>query len=278
MVEPKQASPADQAAAPDTNVKTAAPAIIKANLPPALQGLNPQQIAELPQVIGTIALGEGHESVDGVLEITIPRAKLIQFTSAEATAEGDQRINPGLMVNSLTKEVLPTVFMPIFKFTNFVRWNPRKKDQHGYDPNYQPGEMIYQTVDVKDPRVQSEMSFGPNGEAPLCTRYMNFLCYFEGNGLPLILSFAKTSMKGGESLNSLMQMKGGNAWNNKYKLVVSIKEGAEGKYYVVNVQPAGMATDKEKVIGKLWFDMFHKKNIKIDEEKPDEDKAAGWEE
>lgn len=246
------------------------------NLPAALQGLSPEMLANLPQVIGTIPLGEGHENVDGVIEVTIPRAKLIQFTSQEATATGDDRIEAGLIVNSLTKQPLPPLFMPIFKFTNFVRWNPRKKDQRGYDSNYQPGELIFQSTDVKDPRVQEGMNFGPNGEPPIVTRYMNFLCYFEGNGLPLILSFAKTSMKGGEGLNSLMQMHGGNAWNNNYKIVVSIKEGAEGKYYVMDIKPGRISTPEEKVVGKLWFDMFHKKNLKIDEEKTNDHEGTGW--
>lgn len=258
------------------------------NVPAALQGLAPDVLASLPQVIGTIQLGEGHEMVEGVIEITIPRAKLIQFTSQEATAAGEDRINPGLIVNSLTKQELPFVFMPIFKFTNFVRWNPRKKDVYGFDPNYQPGEMMFQTVDVKDPRVQQTdlkypngyLNFGTGGESPIVTRYMNYLCYFEGNGLPLILSFAKSSMKGGEGLNSLLQMYGGNAWTYKYKLIVNLKEGAEGKYYTLEVKPAGKSSSAENIVGKLWFDMFSKKNLKIDEESPEGEAASDhvWEE
>ncbi len=236
------------------------------NVPAVLKGLTPEVIAALPQVIGVTELGEGHEQVEGVIEITIPRAKVVQFVSAEAKApiEAD-RIAPGKFISSLTKQELPKTFIPIFKFTNFVQWNPRKTSDYNFDKNYQPGELIFQTTDVKDPRVQAGMNFGPEGQAPKVTRYMNFLCYFEGNRLPCILSFAKTSMKGGENLNSLLMSTGGNVWNYKYQIVVNQKAGVEGEYYALDVKPAGMSSPEERIVGKLWYDMFYKKNIKVDQ-------------
>lgn len=235
------------------------------NVPAVLKSMSVEEIAGLPQVIGITELGEGHESVEGIIEITIPRAKVVQFVSAEAKAPEGDRVAPGKFISSLTKAELPKTFIPVFKFTNFVRWNPRKTSDINFDKEYQPGELIFQTTDVKDPRVQRGINFGPNGEAPAVTRYMNFLCYFEGNRLPLILSFAKTSMKGGENLNSLLMSNGGNVWNYKYQIVVNQKAGAEGEYFALDVKPAGLSSGPERVIGKLWFDMFYKKNIKVDQ-------------
>lgn len=239
------------------------------NLPTALQGLSPEVLKSLPPVVGTIQLGEGHEVVEGINEITLPRAALMQLTSqAVKEATDELPVKAGTIVNSLTKAVLPKKFLPIFKFTNFIQWNPRKNSDPNFDKDYQPGELIFQTVNVKDPRVVAGIDFGPNGEAPKVTRYMNFLCYFEGCGLPCILSFAKTSMKGGENLNSLLRMNGGNVWDYKYSIITKCKDGQEGSYFTMDVSPAGPSNEQDKIIGKLWFDMFHNKDLKIDEEKP----------
>lgn len=251
-----------------------APAV-KAAVPPALAGLSPEQLAKLPQVVGIVSLGEGHETVEGILEITMPRARAIQYVSAEAKLPEGERIAPGKFINSLTKEELPKAFIPILKFTTFIQWNPRKTSDANFDKNYQPGELIFQTNEVKDQRVQAGIKFGPNGEAPKVTRYMNFLCYFEGNNLPVILSFAKTSMKAGEALNSLLVSKGGNVWNYKFQVSVVPKSGVEGEYFVLDIKPAGMATEEERVIGKLWFDMFNKKNIKVDQHEDENTAAPG---
>lgn len=253
-----------------------------ANVPAVLKSLTPEQIAALPQVIGVTELGEGHENVEGIIEVTIPRAKVVQFVSAEAKLPEGERVAPGKFINSLTKQELPNSFMPIFKFTNFIHWNPRKKDDPNFDKDYQPGELIFQTIDVKDTRVQAGINFGPQGQAPKVTRYMNFMCYFPENRLPLILSFAKTSMRGGENLNSLLQSIGGNVWNNKYQIMIAQKGDVGNEYFAIDVKPAGFSTPEERIIGKLWFDMFHKKNLKVDESNDEGTRAdangKGWEE
>lgn len=248
-------------------------AVVGNKLPTALAGLTAQQLAALPQVIGTIVLGEGHETVEGIEEVTLPRASLMQLTSqAVKESSDDTPVKAGTIINSLTKKVLPLKFVPIFKFTNFIQWNPRKTSDPNFNKDYQPGEMIFQTVNVKDARCQQSddlypdgyLQFSKNSDAPKVTRYMNFLCYFEGNGLPLILSFAKTSMKGGTNLNSLMKMYGGNVWDYKYQLTIRCKDGQEGSYYIMDVQPGSQVSPEEKIIGKLWFDMFHNKDLNID--------------
>lgn len=255
------------------------------NLPAALQGLTPEILKSLPPVIGTIELGEGHEVVEGMSEITIPRASLMQATSGAVREATDELpVKAGTLINSLTKEILPKKFLPIFKFTNFVCWNPRKKDDPNFNRDFQPGELIFQTTNPKDSRLYQTndlypkgfLDFSRDGAAPKVTRYMNFLCYFDGNSLPLVLSFAKTSMKkGGEALNTLARMYGGSMYSHKYTLTIQSKDGAEGAYYTMEVTPGGVADQKELIIGKLWFDMFHGKDIKVDEENPEGEATSG---
>lgn len=234
------------------------PAENKKNLPDVVD------VKGLPAVFGTMELGFGHEKVEGINEIEMPRAKLVQFTSDEAQAtDPSDRVNPGLIINSITRQEVGKEFVPVFKFTTFTQWNPRKKDDPNYDPAFEPGEMIFTTNDPLDKRVREGISFGPNGESPKVTRYMNFLTYFPGQKLPLILSFAKSSMKAGERLNTLALSAGGNMFDNKYKIVTRLKEGAEGKYFVFEVVPSGSANEEEKKIGALWFRLCYNQTLKV---------------
>lgn len=228
--------------------------------------------ASLPAVIGNTALGLGHEKVEGINEIEMPRAKLIQFTSDEAQAtDPADRVQPGKIINSITRQDIGNVFVPIYKFTTFTQWNPRKKEDPNFDPAFELGEIIFQTSDPLDPRVRDGLAFGPNGEAPRVTRYMNFLSYFPGQRMPLIVSFAKTSMKAGERLNTLLITMGGDVFSNQYKIISQSQEGAAGKYFVLQVAYVGESTPEQKAVGKLWFDMFYNKTIKVhSEENPEQ--------
>lgn len=224
--------------------------------------------AAVPAILGTRELGLGHEQETDQGDIEIPRAKLIQATSDEATS--NDAIKAGAVINNLTKEILPQVFTPILMFKNYIQWNPRKKDDPNYDPAFEPGDLIFNTPNRHDPRVIEGIKFGPNGEPPKVTQYMNFLCYFVDHKMPLILSFSKSSYPAGVRLNSLTKFYGGHMFSNKFKLSVAQRDGATGKFFVLEVAPIGVTTDEEAAIGKAWYEKFKGATIKVDPEKPDE--------
>ncbi|MFA6100371.1 MAG: hypothetical protein WC750_05920 [Patescibacteria group bacterium] len=220
--------------------------------------------AQVPATMGSMKLGRGHEEPSEMDELEIPRAKLVQFTSGEAKAQNkDDKRDAGVLINSLTKEALGEFFIPIFKFTNFIQWNPMKKEDPNFDPAFEKGEMVFSTSERRDPRVVEGIKFGPNGEAPKVTKYMNFLCYFVGHTYPLVLSFAKTSFAAGKRLNTLTQVGGGDMFSCKYKLVVEMKENAGQSFFVLDVKPAGKATEEEFKIAEHWYEEFRGKNIKV---------------
>jgi len=80
---------------------------------------------------------EGIEQED----LIIPRAKLIQALSPELS-EDLEGIKIGSIINSLTKEALPQKFIPVFVFKNFIRFNPRSKDDPNFSSNFEPGAVI----------------------------------------------------------------------------------------------------------------------------------------
>lgn len=209
-------------------------------------------------------LGRGHEEFSDIEDMEIPRAKLIQPTSGEVTEEDEsQRRKPGIIINSITKEELGHIFIPIFKSTTFIRWNPRKKDDPNFDFAYEPGELIFSTSDRNDPRVLSGTKFGENGEVPRVTKYLNFLSFFPGQNYPLVVSFAKKSFKAGSRLNTMTKISGGDMFSFKYKLSIKAEENAGTKYYVLDVSPFGKTSDEEFRICELWWTEFRGKNVKI---------------
>lgn len=228
-------------------------------LTPATQGDTSPAVQET-----TSQLGRGHEEESDVDDLEIPRAKLIQFTSDEAqTDDPDLKVDAGKIINSITREELENIFIPIKKFTNFIQWNPRKKDDPYFDQAFEPGEMVFQTSDRRDPRVIEGIKFGENGEPPKVTKYLNFLCCFIGHDYPLILSFSKTSIKAGKSLNSLTQFTGGDMFSRKYKLAVTKRESAGTKYFVMDVVPTGICDPDEFKTAEMWFNQFGNKVIHV---------------
>lgn len=206
---------------------------------------------------------EGIEQED----LIIPRAKLIQALSPEMQ-EGLEGIKVGSIINSLTKELLPVEFIPVFSFKNYIRFNPRSKDDPNFDSDFEPGAMIWRSADPSDPKVLEETKFGPNGEKPLATTFLNFFSYFPGVMMPVIISFSKTSYRTGKQLLSLGRFCGGDMFSKKYRLTSQMETNDIGTYAVLKVTPAGdVAAENFAICEKLWNEFSGKaKDIQVHEE------------
>lgn len=191
----------------------------------------------------------GFESESGREDLLIPRAKLLQPLSPEVDELG---LKAGSVINSLTKDVLPAEFIPIFVYKEFIRFNPRNEDADGFDPAFAPGALIWKTVNPTDPLVE-QTKFGPNGEKPLAQSVLNFFSYFPGCEMPIIVSFAKTSYKAGKQLYSLTKFTSGDMFSRRYTLSAKKESNDAGTYWVYQVAPAGLAEEKDfKAAEMLW--------------------------
>jgi hypothetical protein len=206
----------------------------------------------------------GFESGVDQQDLIIPRAKLIQALSPEMQ-EGLPGIKIGSIINSLTKETLPEEFIPIFSFKNYIRFNPRSKDDPNFDSDFEPGAIIWRSADPNDPQVQAQTKFGPNGEKPVATTFLNFFSYFPGVPMPVIVSFAKTSYRTGKQLLSLGKFRGGDMFSRKYRLTSQMESNDIGTYAVLRVAPVGDAAPEDfAVCERLWKDFAAKaKDIQV---------------
>ena len=207
-------------------------------------------------------------------DLIIPRAKLMQALSPELV-EGLEKVKVGSIINSLTKEILPQEFIPIFMFKNFIRFNPRSKDDPNFDPDFELGAVIWKSNDALDPKVQEQTKFGPNGEKPVATTFLNFFSYFSGSPMPIIVSFSKTSYKSGKQLLSLAKFCGGDMFARRYRLTSSMESNDIATYAILKVAPIGEPTPEEfKICEKLWNDFSARaKDIHVHEEEVVEEPA-----
>ena len=212
--------------------------------------------AQYPAFIGSLALGKGHEDVIETSDLILPRAKLVQFTSEEVTAENpEDRIEPGKLINSITKQELTPLIIPIYRYKTYTFFNPLDRKSSNYDPAYEAGEMVFSTTDKNDPRIGDGLEF-KDGEAPRVTEAFNYLSLFPGERLPLILSFKRTSLRAAKELNTMLQLSGGDMFSNRYKIVITRHEDGQRKWFSISVRGAGKATAEEHAIANQIFEHF----------------------
>lgn len=195
-------------------------------------------------------------------DLLIPRAKKLESLSPEVT---DDSMTPGLIINSVTKEVLPEEFTPIFFFKQWIRFNPRKDTDRGYDSSFGPGDIIYRTNNANDPRLQTDGNWeGQN--PPLATAFLNFFSLFKGVDFPVIVSFCNTNYKTGKTLLSLAQFTGGDMFSKTYKLTTKKTKNDQGTFYVFDVKLSGN-TDSETLKRCIaLYDSFRSKDLEVHQE------------
>ena len=211
-------------------------------------------------------------------DLEMPRAKIVQSTTQEFK---DEKVKLGTIVHSLNLEELPKTFIPLFKFTFWIRWNPRKTTDENFDPAYDAGAQIYRTDDPNDHRLLKDKDWGPNGEPPRATKFLNFLCVFEGIKTPIVVSFAKTSMRAGRRLFSLAMnfaMENGEPmYGRKYTLTSKKTASGGNEYFIAEVAPAGKVAEDQIPQLKQLHDKFvgRKKDIEVHDIKEEE---KNWDE
>lgn len=199
-------------------------------------------------------------------DLIIPRAKLLEALSPEVIEDG-KSFQPGLLINSVTKEILPSTFVPIFRFFNWARFNPRNSKDPNFNPDFGPGGLIWRSTDPLDARVISEGKFGPNGERPLAVKFINFFSMFPGVPMPVIVSFSSSSIKAGQQLNSMAQFSGDDMFATSYELTAKLESNDKGTYYVLRVKKGASVkgTDTFRQ-AEAWYEEYKPKKIQMHEE------------
>jgi len=102
-------------------------------------------------------------------------------------------------------------------FKNFIRFNPRSKDDPNFNAAFDPGAVIgSRWIRLTEGGARDQVR--ANGEKPLATTFLNFFSYFPGVAMPIIVSFSKSSYKTGKQLLSLAWFCQKGMFARKYRL------------------------------------------------------------
>lgn len=193
-------------------------------------------------------------------DLIIPRAQKLEAMSEELQDEG-LKLKAGQIINSVTKQVLPEEFIPIFYFKTWIKFDKSNR------------KLIYRITDPNDERLKTDAVW--NGDnPPSATAFMNFFSYFPGVTMPIIVSFCNTSYKTGKQLLSLARFGGGDMFSRKYKLTTKKTQNDKGTFYVLDVKLSKNVSDEELAFCENLYHTFRGKDIQIhNEEEQDIDKA-----
>lgn len=222
-----------------------------------MSDLIPQQKREI-----SVSKPRGLEEEIDRQDILIPRAKKLEAMSPEAT---DGIGKPGQIINSITKEVCPEKFIPIFFFKQWIRFNPRKDSDPGFVKEFGPGEMIYRTNDARDERLKLD-GVWRGSEPPYATAFLNFFSVFEGQSVPTIISFCNTSYKAGKTLLSLISFSNEDMFRRKYSLTTKKTQNDQGTFFVLETKVAGKPTDEEFAQCESLYNSFRGKDLEVHQE------------
>ena len=201
-------------------------------------------------------------------DMIIPRVKVIQTLSPERkdklAAEGD-------IINSLTKEKLNgKVFIPVFKFNNNIWWRDRS-DGGGIKciaRDGKVGNMSDGTILMCASCKLCEFDNTKQGKEalPKCTKYINFFGFFEGERMPIILSFAKTSYNEGKKLYSLAKVTMQNMWNYGYTLNEKLQAKSGNEWFICVPSAAGPTQEEDRAFSMSLYKTYREsiQNLNFD--------------
>lgn len=228
-------------------------------------------------------------------ELIIPRLMLVQHMPFRNVEVNKRECPPGTLVSSITASAVATedgkgtadggsiVVIPVIRSRKWIRFNPMKKDDAGFDPGAEPGAKIWESNDPDDPRVKADGEWGPNGEPPLATKIIEFLVMIPGEPLPHVLSFLRSSFNAGKQLSTICKYgkkpSGRNAiYAHRIRMRVKETKNEKGQFFVPIIQEAGFASDEEYETARAIREDFRHVDMKVHDvgEEPEAAPVQPW--
>lgn len=204
-------------------------------------------------------------------DMLVPRIKIVQTLSPERK---EKQAEEGDIIDSLTKAKLNgKKFIPVFKYNSNIDWKDRSEGG-GIRCMASDGRIGSQSDGTSMScrqcgRCEFDNSKTGRDAIPKCTKYMNFFGFFEGERMPIILSFAKTNYAEGKKLFSLAKVTMQNMWNHGYTLNEKLMSKNGNEWYNIVVSPAGATSEEDREFGmqlfKCYRDSIASLNVDYDE-------------
>lgn len=197
-----------------------------------------------------------HEGFEGttIKDLSIPFINVLQPMSPEVTEETVPGARPGMLLNSVTKEIMtqPFIVLPLEKEESWVEWIPRNKggglvDRHAPDSEVvlnlikQNGGSRIPPKDAEGKRIAFKSPKG-NGNEIIETHYVYCLILNEtGETVEgyCVLSFASAKIKAYKDwMTALYTQKGRPPiFANRAKISTVKQTNEQGTFYVYAIAP-----------------------------------------
>lgn len=217
------------------------------------------------QIANQVNKPRGFED-EGDNDVIIPRVKVVQDLSPErkekVASEGD-------LVNSLTKDILNgKAFIPVFKFDNNIKWRDRSLGG-GIECIARDGKMGQMNDGTcKNCAVCRLNEFDNTKKGkdaqPLCTKYLNFFGFIEGEHVPIVLSFTKTYYNEGKKMYSMAKFRMQDMWNFKYMIGTKKASKNDNEWYILTATPGGASDLEDRAFAEELYMMFKGKDFMAD--------------
>lgn len=201
-------------------------------------------------------------------DIKVPQILTVQGTSKLFNGK-----NLGKLVNSITGEVLGGMgeVVDVVPLKSVATW--QVFDMTGSEPKFVRSEP------VTHENTKAAWNFEEDGKQMRRDRNLMFYVLLardlaEGNGMPYVASFKRTSIDAGKKLNTLMYVSNRAAGLPPAGTVVGLDTDKVEKYAVTKLEPVRPATDDELGKALVWFKSVSKGEVEVHEEAPDEIKMT----
>lgn len=223
--------------------------------------------ATLSEKTATAADIQGFEEAKSE-DIIIPRVKVVNALSPERV---DGIAQEGDVIDSLSQvSVKGKKFIPIKVYYSNIHWNPDRDDENNrifcrsFDGT--AGEdsegNCYSCKACGKNRFDNTKT-GKEAQ-PQCTSYINFLGFFAGEYMPVVLSFSKTNYNEGKKMLSVAMSLRKSIWS--YSYIIDSKQVTKGKnkWYNITVTLSEPTSDSDKLIAAEIYKQYHATQIKTD--------------
>lgn len=160
-------------------------------------------------------------------DLILPRIHIFQGLPAEVKQYGKE-FSQGDLVNTLTGEkVEARKFTPIYGYKEWICW----KEPRG-------AGIEYRHKSDEKHLVPAEDLLWSGDEPPRAQVYINWIVLFEGTDIPMVLSFTKTGMNAGKTINTLEKLRGKKG-PGMYSIEMKEKSNDKGTWVSPQIRPAG---------------------------------------
>lgn len=227
----------------------------------------------IKQTDGTVAEPTSENVILGFEEahsddVIVPRIKVVNALSPERL-DGDAQ--EGDVIDSLSGEsVKGKRFIPVKVYYSNINWNPDRNDEEnrifcrsfdGVTGTDTEG-MCQQCRQCG--KTQFDNSKTGKEAQPQCTAYINFLGFFAGEYMPVVLSFARTNYNEGKKMLSIAKSLRKSIWS--YQYLIDSKQITKGKnkWYNICVQLSEATSEEDKAIAADIYKQYNEQLIKAD--------------